>query len=82
MTPLLILAGNHQQYHKWYKASGKAAEGMGFNPVYVPSNTIKYLGYSNCHYMRVGTFYEAGYEVDMFKYFDYKNITEIHASLK
>lgn len=75
MKPILVLAGNSRQYTQWSREFAPTLEALGVSPVYIYPKSFKYLGYSNCHFVLVGTVHEAGYPPEMFSYFDSHNVT-------
>lgn len=77
MKPILVLAGNQNQYLEWARENRQELEAKGFAPRYLPAKTLNHLGYRDCLYTEVGTHYQAGYHADMFEYFATHNILKV-----
>lgn len=77
MKPLLVLAGNQQEYLRWAREFREEIETKGFAPRYLPPNGINHLGYKDCFYTEVGSFYRSSRHDELYRFFETHNIIKI-----
>lgn len=77
MKPLLVLAGNQTEYLRWAREFRDELEAKGFAPRYLPQSSINHLGYRDCFYTEVGSYYRSSKNDEMYRHFESHNIIKI-----
>lgn len=77
MKTLLVFAGNFVEYTRWCKDYKQELKAKGFEPRYVPTNGTAHLGFKDCFYTEVGSYYRSARNDEVYRYFESHNIIKI-----
>lgn len=77
MKHLLVFAGNFIEYQRWVRDNKKELKAKGFEARYIDPRGTQHLGFKDCFYTEVGTFYRTSKHNEIHSYFNNHNIIKI-----
>lgn len=77
MKHLLIFSGNYVECERWIRKNREELEAKGIVPHFLDPRGTKHLGFKDCFYTEVGTYYRTARYEEIYRYFESHNIIKI-----
>lgn len=77
MKHLLVLAGNFVEFQRWCKDNKAELKAKNIEARFVDARGTNHLGFRDCFYVEVGTFYRTARHEEVYRYFESHNVVKI-----